>query len=71
MKSVQYVSEKRQPAQWAFRKWQDLLGASEWYLEAQGHRLNQEDQDDPEDPGESEEGERVGSSLSQRCHDTM
>lgn len=28
-----------------------LLGASEWYLEAQGHHPNQEYQDAPEDPG--------------------
>lgn len=42
---------------------QDLLEASEWYLEAQGHRRNQEYQDALEDPEESEEGDRVGSSL--------
>lgn len=28
-----------------------LLGASEWFLEAQGHHLNQEDQAALEDPG--------------------
>lgn len=63
MKGVQYVRERRLTAQWARGKRQNLLGASEWYLEVQGHRLNQEDQDALEDPGESEERERVGSSL--------
>lgn len=53
----------RQTAQWACGKRQDLLEASEWYLEAQGHRLNQEYQDALKDPGESGEEERVGSYL--------
>lgn len=52
MKGAQYVREIRKAAQWACGRWQDLLEASEWYLEGQGHRLNQEDQDDLEDPGE-------------------
>lgn len=64
MKGVQYVREIRQAAQWACGKRQDLLEASEWYPEAQGLRLNQEYQDALEDPRETEEGERVGSSLS-------
>ncbi len=59
MKSVQYVKEMTQTAQWASGKRQDLLEASEWYLGAQGHHLNREDQDDQEDPGESEEGREL------------
>lgn len=38
------MCEKRQTRRY-------LLGASEWYLEAQGHHPNQEDQDAPGDPG--------------------
>lgn len=64
MKGVQYERKIRQTVQGACGEWQDLLEASEWYLEAQGYRLNQEYPDALEDPGESEEGERVGSSLS-------
>lgn len=63
MKGVQFVCAMRQTAQWACGKWQDLLEASEWYLEAQGRHLNQGDRDALEDPVESEEGERVGSCL--------
>lgn len=50
-------------AQWTRGKLHDLLEASEWYLEAQGHRLNQEYQDALKDPRESQGRERVGSLL--------
>lgn len=46
------VLQKQETAVWACGEQQDLPGASEWYLEAQEPRPNQEYQHAQEDPAE-------------------
>lgn len=44
-----------------------LLGASERYLEAQGHHPNQEDRDAPEDPGGQKQRDHLPNLSTNTC----